>query len=251
MAELDNFEYHDIKNGKFYCQEIIVKKVDAQKLALYLSSSKKKHPEMFSNLNISLNFKAIKFESDEQSRVVLQNYFNEIIELGHNVVGTLGIKHAVSKAFNIQPLIEHKDKPSLVGGWQVSEPKTETVQNQTPIESTTNTISATKIIRGIVRGGTVVRADNENVLVIGSVRHGAEIIAGGSVTIYGALEGRVMAGLVEKNSFVLAQDFKPDLVAINGVYMTCDQIVKKELSGAVLVTLDNSGENLDISGECQ
>lgn len=251
MAELENFEFHDIKNGKFYCQEIVVKKIGASKLAQYLSSNQNKHPQMFSNLNLALNFKAITFENDELCRKTLNEYYDMLTNLGHKVVGTLGVKHAISKEFKIQPLIEHEDKPSILSG-NPNKEKTvvETVVAPSPtIEPPQSEILGTKVIKGIVRGGTVVRADNENVLIIGSVRHGAEIIAGGSVVVYGSLEGRVVAGLKDNSSYVLAQNFQPDLVAINGVYITNDQVTKKKLSGTVLLTLDPSGENLEIVGD--
>ena len=61
--------------------------------------------------------------------------------------------------------------------------------------------------------------------VLGSVGSGAEIVAGGSIHIYGALRGRAMAG-VNGNSAarIFCQKIEAELLAIDGYYQTAEQI---------------------------
>src|SRR5262249_60555011 len=50
------------------------------------------------------------------------------------------------------------------------------------------------LLDGPVRSGQTVAFPNGDVSVVGPVASGAEIVAGGSIHVYGALRGRAMAG---------------------------------------------------------
>jgi septum site-determining protein MinC len=64
-----------------------------------------------------------------------------------------------------------------------------------------------------------------DVTVLGSVGSGAEIVAGGSIHIYGTLRGRAMAG-VNGNSTarIYCQKIEAELLAIDGYYQTAEEI---------------------------
>ena len=64
-----------------------------------------------------------------------------------------------------------------------------------------------------------------DVTVLGSVGSGAEIVAGGSIHIYGTLRGRAMAG-VNGNSAarIFCQKIEAELLAIDGYYQTAEDI---------------------------
>jgi septum site-determining protein MinC len=64
-----------------------------------------------------------------------------------------------------------------------------------------------------------------DVTVLGSVGSGAEIVAGGSIHIYGTLRGRAMAG-VNGNSAarIYCQKIEAELLAIDGYYQTAEEI---------------------------
>lgn len=81
------------------------------------------------------------------------------------------------------------------------------------------------IISESVRSGQSVIFTEGDVTVIGSVSSGAEVIAGGSVHIYGALRGRAMAGSVGNASArIFCRKFEPELVAIDGIYKMADDM---------------------------
>ena len=52
----------------------------------------------------------------------------------------------------------------------------------------------TMLVNGPVRSGQTVTFEEGDVIIVGSVGSGAEIVAGGSIHIYGALRGRAYAG---------------------------------------------------------
>src|SRR5712691_2272716 len=76
-----------------------------------------------------------------------------------------------------------------------------------------------------VRSGQTVFFPDGDVTVIGSVASGAEIVAGGSIHIYGALRGRAMAGAAgNPRARIFCSRIEAELLAIDGLYKTADDI---------------------------
>ena len=64
-----------------------------------------------------------------------------------------------------------------------------------------------------------------DVTVIGSVASGADVIAAGSIHIYGALRGRAFAGAEGgAQSRIFCRRLEAELLAVGGVFLTADEI---------------------------
>jgi septum site-determining protein MinC len=75
-----------------------------------------------------------------------------------------------------------------------------------------------------VRSGQSIFSEGD-VTVLGSVASGAEIVAGGSIHVYGALRGRAMAGSSgNATARIFCQKIEAELLAINGYYQTAEEI---------------------------
>jgi len=71
------------------------------------------------------------------------------------------------------------------------------------------------------------------------VASGAEVIAGGSVHIYGALRGRAIAGFLGLPAArVFCRSLEAELVAIDGVYLLADDMESKLRGRAVQARRD-------------
>jgi septum site-determining protein MinC len=81
------------------------------------------------------------------------------------------------------------------------------------------------LIDSPVRSGQSIVFAEGDVTVLGSVGSGAEIVAGGSIHVYGTLRGRAMAG-VNGNSAarIFCQKIEAELLAIDGYYQTVEDI---------------------------
>lgn len=80
---------------------------------------------------------------------------------------------------------------------------------------------ASLLIDRPVRSGQSIIFEDGDITVIGSVASGAEVIAGGSIHVYGALRGRAIAGLRSGASArIFCQKLVAELVAIDGLYYT-------------------------------
>lgn len=76
-----------------------------------------------------------------------------------------------------------------------------------------------------VRSGQSVVFNQGDVTVLGSVASGAEVIAAGSIHVYGTLRGRAMAGSSQQGGArIFCRRFEAELLAIDGVYKTAEEL---------------------------
>ena len=81
------------------------------------------------------------------------------------------------------------------------------------------------LLESPVRSGQSIVFMEGDVTVLGSVGSGAEIVAGGSIHIYGTLRGRAMAGVNgNSNARIYCQRIEAELLAIDGYYQTAEEI---------------------------
>jgi septum site-determining protein MinC len=105
---------------------------------------------------------------------------------------------------------------------------------------------ASLLIEEPVRSGQSVAFVEGDVTVLGSVGSGAEIIAGGSIHIYGTLRGQAMAGVTgSRRARIFCHRFEAELLAIGSFYKTADEIDDSVRRGPIQAWLD--GNALKIS----
>ena len=99
---------------------------------------------------------------------------------------------------------------------------------------------------GTVRSGQQVYARDRDLVRTGAIANGAEVIADGSIHVYGSLRGRAMAGAQgDEKARIFVSDFRAELVAIAGHYRVFEQIPKDLEGQPVQCWLD--GEKLMIA----
>ncbi|OCO99906.1 MULTISPECIES: septum site-determining protein MinC [unclassified Ensifer] len=122
----------------------------------------------------------------------------------------------------------------------VSEGETET-ETETVITAEPISAKATPsiVVTQPVRSGQSLFFPEGDVTVIGSVASGAEVVAGGSIHIYGALRGRAMAGTTGNASArIFCRKLEAELIAIDGFYKTADDMEQNLRGKAVQIWLD-------------
>lgn len=81
------------------------------------------------------------------------------------------------------------------------------------------------VVDNPVRSGQSIIFPAGDITVIGSIASGAEVVAGGSVHIYGTLRGRAMAGCNgNRRSRIFCRRLEAELLAIDGYYRAADDI---------------------------
>lgn len=121
-----------------------------------------------------------------------------------------------------------------------------------PAESASRKSTATHeptslLLESPVRSGQSVVFPNGDITVLGSVASGAEIVAGGSIHVYGTLRGRAMAGVSGGNrrARIFCSRIEAELLSIDGFYRTIDDLEPSLCERPVQAWLE--GETLMIS----
>jgi septum site-determining protein MinC len=84
---------------------------------------------------------------------------------------------------------------------------------------------ASQIVTTPVRSGQTVIAEAGDLIVIGSVSSGAELVAAGNIHVYGRLRGRAMAGAFgDETARIFCQSLDAELVAVAGIYRTSEAL---------------------------
>src|ERR1700676_5024079 len=162
-------------------------------------------PDFFVGRPVVLDLSAV-----DLSQSAIAHLVTSLQQRNIRVLGIEGVD-AAHLAMNMPPL--------LTGGRHCVLTQ---IEPQKP-EATPNPVSL--LLESPVRSGQSVVFTEGDVTVLGSVGSGAEIVAGGSIHIYGTLRGRAMAG-VNGNSTarIYCQKIEAELLAIDGYYQTAEEI---------------------------
>ncbi|MFZ9501022.1 MAG: septum site-determining protein MinC [Beijerinckiaceae bacterium] len=120
--------------------------------------------------------------------------------------------------------------PRLAGGREAAGAQTSQHTNQKACDQAQEApcglgVRAPMIVDAPVRSGQRIVNPEGDVIVIGSVGSGAEIVAAGSIHVYGALRGRAMAGAYgDEGARIFCRRLDAELIAINGLYQTAEDI---------------------------
>lgn len=108
--------------------------------------------------------------------------------------------------------------PPVVSGGR-SAPPLELVESPPPPTPTS------LLLEQSLRSGQSVVFESGDVTVVGAVASGAEVIAGGSIHVYGALRGRAIAGMAgNAQARIFCRRLEAELLAIDGLYRTADDM---------------------------
>lgn len=81
------------------------------------------------------------------------------------------------------------------------------------------------LIETPIRSGQSVIFPYGDITVLGSVSSGAEVVAGGSIHVYGALRGRAMAGSMgNARARIFCSKNEAELISIDGYYRTAEEM---------------------------
>lgn len=108
-------------------------------------------------------------------------------------------------------------------------------------------ITQSLVIDEPVRSGQSIIFPEGDITIVGSVASGAEVIAGGSIHIYGTLRGRAMAGSIgNTNARIFCRRLEAELIAIDGIYKMAEDMDSSLRGHAVQLSLEGDTIMADI-----
>lgn len=100
---------------------------------------------------------------------------------------------------------------------------------------------STRYINRPVRSGQQVYARGGDLVILGAVGAGAEVLADGCVHVYGALNGRAGAGVQgDETARIFCQQFNAELVSIAGCYRVGDELPDGQRGRPAQVRLEDA-----------
>lgn len=137
------------------------------------------------------------------------------------------------------------------GSPNASAPNSAATMAEAPPVSSEPSAAPTMVIKGPLRSGQRVYARNSDLIVMGVVSRGAEVIADGNIHIYGPLRGKAMAGARgDVAARIFTTGFDAELVAIAGIYRVIDTKVSAELhQKPVVIQLEKDALHLNALGQ--
>jgi septum site-determining protein MinC len=165
-------------------------------------------PGFFAGRPIVLDLSAVKLSSHGIAHLVSSLESRGIRVLGFEGVDASGLNSGL-------PPVLSGGRGCLV---EQVEPKKVEVQPPPPAASSL-------LLQNPVRSGQRIVFPEGDVTVLGSVGSGAEIVASGSIHVYGTLRGRAMAGINGNSAArIYCQKIEAELLAIDGYYQTAEDI---------------------------
>ncbi len=224
----------ELKGNLFTLSVLHLYSTDIALLAEQLYVKIAQAPRFFEGAPIVVNLEEIKNSSldfDHLKSLIERMSFNAV-----GVCNGSDEQHTQAKAAGLSVLNYSQDAKSA--------PVKQEAPNTSIVEK--NVYLPAQVINGTVRSGQQVYAKDRDLIVLGAVSHGAEVIADGNVHIYGTLRGRAIAGAKGiKDACIYCQKLEAELVSIDGNYWISDSLQGEHWGNAVQIQQKN--ESLEIS----
>ncbi|BCH01122.1 septum formation inhibitor MinC [Mesorhizobium loti] len=102
--------------------------------------------------------------------------------------------------------------------------------------------SGTLMIKTPIRSGQAIMHAHGDVIVLGSVASGSEIVAAGSIHVYGTLRGRASAGALGNTAArIFCRRNEAELLSVDGWYITAEEMEGVSRGKPVQAFLDGDG----------
>ncbi len=146
---------------------------------------------------------------------------------------------ARSVGLALMTISKSDDQPQLATKQKRSEPVRPKEKPVPSNDGFTNNLIITKP----VRSGQQVYARGGDLIIIGPVSNGAELLADGSIHVYGPLRGRALAGVNgDTKARIFCQQMEADLISIAGRYIVNETLIKQNEATPQQVFLTDEGK---------
>jgi septum site-determining protein MinC len=177
------------------------------------------------------------------SEQAIAHLIDQLCERGIRIMALEGVDPAT---------VGPKLPPVLLGGRSGGEERPEPRQAEIPATRAAPSAPAPRqepasmLIETPIRSGQSVVFPFGEVTVLGSVASGAEIVAGGSIHVYGTLRGRAMAGSAgDSRARIFCSRNEAELLAIDGYYQTAENMDANLRGRPVQVWLQDAGLSVE------
>ena len=227
----DSLFSFELKDTRLSLVTVALKQADPAQLAGELQQRLAETPNFFDNDAVVLDIAALAdmagpLDFAELVRVLRAHRTVPVMVLGGSAAQMAAALDA-GLAAAPEPVPAPKQRAKTVEVEVVRE-----VPVEVRVEVEVPTPVPTLVIDKPLRSGQQVYAKGGDVIVLGAVNPGAEVIADGNVHVYGPLRGKAIAGSKgNADARIFTTWLEPELVAIAGVYRTTETAIPKDVAG--------------------
>ena len=227
----ENFE---MKSGFLSIKSISVRDDNLKEFETHIKRSVKQAPFLFKFAPFFVDVSEIKNLNFEEVYSVYTKAAEIYKENGMFVLGVKDCKKSHKELFQEKGVLVFLD----IHGTSANIPLSKTNENEKNEETVIEKIVEVEkviekiiyqsdvppmIYEGVVRGGQQIYAEGRDLIIFGHVKTGAEVAAGKNLIVMGSAEGRLIAGIDDKNSIIVANKFKASLVSIHGNFLIIEE----------------------------
>ena len=237
-AQVDYAQAGELKFGQVGIANLRVRTLDPAQLAAEMRERVERAPNLFARAAVVLDFGGLsKAPALEDARALVDGLRGAGVLPVALAYGTREVE-ALSQQLGL-PLLAKFRAQYERGDGNVAQASPEPARAAAPAPAQAAPAPAPSLANvqpGLmqatpVRSGQQVYAENRDLTCLAAVGAGAEVIADGSIHIYGALRGRALAGAQGNESArIFCREFHAELVAVAGHYKVLEDI-SMELRG--------------------
>jgi septum site-determining protein MinC len=226
--------------GRSYMAFLFTPELPLENWLADLDSGLERSPGFFIGRPVVLDLSALQMSSAEITGLIASLQERDI-----RIMGLEGVDHAAIGS-DLPPLLRGGRAASTIEMLQdrqekKPQPQPEPVAAPAAEAPVAKPVTGSLMLQDPVRSGQSVVFPEGDVTVLGSVGSGAEIVAGGSIHIYGTLRGRALAGVTgNSKARIFCHKIEAELLAIDGYYRTADDINASLRNRPVQAWLDGS-----------
>jgi septum site-determining protein MinC len=225
----------ELKFGQVGIANLRVQSFDVARLGAEMRERVERAPKLFERAAVVVDFGSLSTcPSEAEARELLQALYEAGVRPVSLAFGTTEIE-ALSRALDLPLLSKFRAQFEPAAPQPAAPPPEPRAPAPEPVdEAEPAPVASTAtgmLLTQPVRSGQQTYAQGRDLVVCASVGAGAEVIADGSVHVYGALRGRALAGAKgEESARIFCREFNAELVAIAGHYKVIEE-VPPELRG--------------------
>ncbi len=245
-AQTDYAQAGELKFGQVGIANLRVRSLDPAQLAAEMAERVQRAPNLFARAAVVLDFGGLsKTPSLNEARALVEGLRDAGVLPVALAYGTREID-ALSQQLGL-PLLakfraQYERTDEAPAPPRAPEPPRAAEPPPAPVATpAAASAAAPGLIQATpVRSGQQVYAEQRDLTVLATVGAGAEMLADGSIHIYGALRGRALAGARgNEGARIFCREFHAELVAVAGHYKVMEDIPAELRGKAVQVWLEH------------
>ena len=214
----------ELKGSGFTFTVLKIFDADAARLGAEVARRIDQAPEFFRGASVILDVQAIANDAWQLPEIVTTLRALDLVPIAIRGAGTPRADEARTMGLGV--LGESHSPPAESRPEAVEKPAT------------------ARLVTEPVRSGQQIYAKGD-LIVVGSVSHGAELLAEGNIHVYGPLRGRALAGLRDHRAArIFCRSLEAELISIAGYYRLAEDLEPAQRGQPVQIHLD--GENLHV-----